>query len=49
MDTRTEEERKLVNDRIEEIAKEIDDLVNYVYLMGYKRGLQHDRNSPKFP
>lgn len=38
-----------VDEALLRIQKEIDQLIEKVYLMGYTRGLTHQENTPKFP
>lgn len=45
----TLEEQLLIDTDLNNIQKNIDQLINRVYIMGYNRGLTHKQNTPHFP
>jgi hypothetical protein len=45
----TLEEQLEVDQQLLDIQRDIDQLINKVYLMGYNKGLLHKQNTPYFP
>ena len=45
----TLDEQLEVDEALLQIQRDMDQLVEKVYLMGYTKGLRHQQNTPKFP
>ena len=45
----TLDEQLEVDAALLQIQRDMDQLVEKVYLMGYTKGLRHQQNTPKFP
>ena len=43
------DDQLIVDEQLNEIHRDIDELINRVYLMGYNKGLHHKDNTPKLP
>jgi len=45
----TLDEQLDIDEQLSKIHRQYDQLIEKVYLMGYKKGLLHNQNTPHFP